>query len=67
MMKAPPERFDWLFTKRDEYHDPNMVPNLTALQANADLTRDLGFVRSSINVKDYADLSIAEEAAKRLK
>jgi hypothetical protein len=31
------------------------------------LTRDLGFVRSSIEVKKFADLSIVEEAAKRLK
>src|SRR6202049_1231974 len=26
--KQPPERYDWLFTKRDAYHDPNMLPDL---------------------------------------
>jgi sulfonate transport system substrate-binding protein len=65
--KQPPERFDWLFTKRDAYHDPSMLPDLTALQKNVDMTRDLGFVRSRLDVKKHADLSIVEEAAKRLK
>ena len=63
----PAAQFDWLFTNRDTYHDPNLLPNLDALQKNVDLTRDLGFVRSSLNVKQIADLSIVEEAAKRLK
>jgi NitT/TauT family transport system substrate-binding protein len=67
MMKAPPERFDWLFTKRDAYHDPNMLPDLAALQKNVDMTRDLGFVKTTLDVKKHADLSIVEEAAKRLK
>jgi ABC-type nitrate/sulfonate/bicarbonate transport system substrate-binding protein len=65
--KQPAAQFDWLFTKQDEYHDANMAPNLAALQSNVDLTRDLGFVRTSIEVKKFADLSIVEEAAKRLK
>ena len=31
------------------------------------MTKDLGFVRASFDVKKYTDLSIVEEAAKRLK
>lgn len=65
--KQPPERFEWIFTKRDSYRDPNMMPNLDALQKNVDMTRDLGFVRASFDVKKHADLSIVEEAARRLK
>ena len=65
--RQPAAQFDWLFTKRDTYHDPDMRPNLAALQGNVDLTRDLGLVRSTIDVKKYADLSFVEEAAKRLK
>ena len=65
--KAPPERFGWLFTKQDYYRDPNLVPNLEALQRNVDTTRELGFVKKKINIKDYADLSLVQEAAKRLK
>ena len=65
--KQPAERFGWLFTKSDYYRDPNMIPDLDALQRNVDMTRDLGFVKSSLDVKKYTDLSIVEEAAKRLK
>ena len=67
LVKRPPEIFDWAFTKKDTYHDPNMIPNLDALQKNVDLTRDLGFTKSSFDVKKYSDLSMVEEAAKRLK
>jgi NitT/TauT family transport system substrate-binding protein len=67
MTKRPPQSFDWLFTKRDTYHDPNMLPNLGALQHNVDLTHELGFIKSSFDVKTYSDLSLIEEAATRLK
>jgi NitT/TauT family transport system substrate-binding protein len=65
--KRPPQSFDWLFTKKDCYHDPDMLPNLAALQKNVDLTRDLGFTKASFDVKAYSDLSLVQEAAKRLK
>jgi len=67
VLKAPPERFSWIFTNKDYFRDPNLMPDLGALQRNVDLTRDLGFVQSSIDIKQYSDLSIVEEAAKRLK
>ena len=65
--KQPAERFSWLFTDKDYYRDPNMIPDLDALQKNLDMTKDLGFVRTSIDIRKYTDLSITEEAAKRLK
>jgi sulfonate transport system substrate-binding protein len=65
--KAPPERFGWLFTKQDTYRDPDLLPNLEALQRNVDTTRDLGFVKKQIDINKYADVSLAREAAKRLK
>jgi sulfonate transport system substrate-binding protein len=67
LLKAPPERFSWVFTKQDEYRDVDMLPNLAALQKNVDLTHELGFVKSSFDVKAHSDLSLVEEAAKRLK
>ena len=67
LAKRPPQNFDWLFTKRDVYHDPEMRPNLDALQRNTDLTHDLGFVTSRFDVKAHSDLSLIEEAARRLK
>ena len=65
--KQPAERFGWVFTKSDYYRNPDMMPNLDALQKNVDLTRDLGFVRASFDVRTHSDLSMIEEAAKRLK
>jgi NitT/TauT family transport system substrate-binding protein len=65
--KQPPERFGWLFTKDDYYRDPNMIPDLAALQKNVDMTAELGFVKGKIDVSKYADLSIVKEAAGRLK
>ncbi len=64
--KQPPERFGWLFTKQDYYRNPNMLPNLDALQKNVDVTHELGFVKASLDVKAHSDLSLVEEAAKRL-
>jgi ABC-type nitrate/sulfonate/bicarbonate transport system substrate-binding protein len=56
----------WVFTKQDYYRDPRALPDLEALQANVDLQHKLGFLRSDLDVKKYADLSLAEDAAKRL-
>lgn len=65
--KVPAERFDWLFTNQDTYRDPNLMPNLEALQRNVDTTRDLGFIKKPIDIKKYVDLSLAQDAAKRLR
>ncbi|HEY5380132.1 MAG TPA: ABC transporter substrate-binding protein [Pseudolabrys sp.] len=65
--KAPPERFGWLFTNKDNYRDRNLMPDLAALQKNVDTTRELGFVKNKIDIKQHSDLSVLTEAVKRLK
>lgn len=70
--KRPAASFDpWLFVKAgqsgDYYRDPNLVPDLGALQANINLQHELGLLKSGLDIKKYADLSLVEEAAKRLK
>jgi len=66
--KQPPELYDrWLFTKEDYYRDPNMLPNLDALQSNMDTQREVGFAKGRVDVKAHADLSLIQEAAKRIK
>jgi len=67
LTKQPPERFGWVFTKQDNFRDPNMMPDLAALQRNVDTMKDLGFIKASVDVKAHADLSLVQEAAKRLK
>lgn len=65
--KQPASQFSWLFTKEDYYRDPNLIPDLDALQKNVDMTRDLGFMKATLDVKKHSDLSIVQEAAQRLK
>ncbi len=67
LLKLPPERFGWLYSKKDYYRDPDLKPDLVALQRNIDTTQELGFIKSKLDVKKYSDLSLIEEAAKRLK
>ena len=56
---------DWLFTKRDDYRDPDLRPNLDAVQRDIDREVELGFLKAKFDVKQYADLSLVDEAAKR--
>ena len=65
--KSQPERFGWLFTKQDYYRNPDMLPNLDALQSNIDMTHQVGFIKAKLDVRKYTDLSLVQEAAKRLK
>jgi NitT/TauT family transport system substrate-binding protein len=65
--KQPADRFDWVFTDKDYYRDPGMLPNLEALQRNVDMTTDLGFVKGKVDVSKHTDLSIVKDAAGRLK
>jgi sulfonate transport system substrate-binding protein len=64
--KAPPERMGWAFTSRDQFRDPNGTPNLGALQSNLQQQKAVGLLSDAIDVRKYSDLSMVEEAAKRL-
>jgi sulfonate transport system substrate-binding protein len=65
--KREPAFYDaWAFTKQDYFRDPAALPDLDALQSNVDLQQSLGFLRSKVDVKQQADLSIVKEAAERL-
>jgi NitT/TauT family transport system substrate-binding protein len=67
MTKQPAAMYQgWLFTKRDYYRNPEGLPDLKALQANVDLEKKLGFIRSPLDVKSYSDLSLVKEAAQKL-
>jgi ABC-type nitrate/sulfonate/bicarbonate transport system substrate-binding protein len=57
----------WLFTPHDNYRAPDGKPKLDALARNIAMAHDLGFVPAALDPHRYADLSLVEEAAKRLK
>lgn len=69
--KAPTEQFaGWLFKKNgadgDYYRSLDGKPNIGALQSNIDEMKKLGFLKERVEVAKYVDLSLVEEAAKRL-
>jgi sulfonate transport system substrate-binding protein len=64
--KVPPERLAWAFTKNDLYRDPALHPDLAAIQKNLDMLQEFGFIKEHIDVAKHADLSMVEEAAKRV-
>jgi sulfonate transport system substrate-binding protein len=69
--KAPAEQWNsWLFKKDgqngDYYRNPEGKPDLDALQKSMDLQLEYGFLKQKVDVKNYVDLSIVEEAVKRL-
>jgi sulfonate transport system substrate-binding protein len=55
----------WVFTTDDDYRDPDIRPDLAALQHNIDALRRLGLLQAAIDVPSHADLSLIEDAAKR--
>ncbi|HXQ49471.1 MAG TPA: ABC transporter substrate-binding protein [Stellaceae bacterium] len=63
--QQPSAYTDWLFTKKDDYRDPDMRPSLQAVQEDIDRQAQMGLLKSGIDVKKYADLSLVDEAAKR--
>src|SRR5580704_5562601 len=64
--KAPPGRMNWAFGEHDQYRDPNGMPNLSALQNNLQLQKEVGLLKDDIDVKKYSDISMVVEAAKRV-
>jgi len=57
----------YYLTKKDQYRDPDGIPDLAALQRNIDAQVKFGFLKNGIDIKKYADLSFIERAAKRYK
>ena len=66
--KQPVTTFaDWIFTKGDDYHAPDSRPDVAAMQKNFDIENKLGLLKINIDVKAHSDLSLVDEAAKRLR
>jgi NitT/TauT family transport system substrate-binding protein len=65
-LKRPPAVFaDWLFTKKDFYRDLDGRPDLGVVAQSIDRAHEVGFIKQTIDVPKYADLSLLDEAAKR--
>jgi NitT/TauT family transport system substrate-binding protein len=65
--KVPEDRFrDWVFTEKDTYRSMDGSFDVALLQKNMDDLAELGITPGTIDVKKHADLSMVEEAKKRL-
>jgi NitT/TauT family transport system substrate-binding protein len=65
-IKRPPAAFEkWLFTNKDFHLDMDGKPNLKVVQSSIDKVKELGFIKETLDVSKYADLSLVDEAAKR--
>ncbi len=66
--KTPPDRFDgWIFTRDDEFRALDGRPDLPSLQRVLDTLKALAIVPAVPAIDRYADLSLVQEAAARLK
>jgi sulfonate transport system substrate-binding protein len=66
LTKQPPEALDWVFTTKDFHRNPNGRPDLAAVASNLRMEKDLGYIKTDIDVPKFADLSLVNEASKRL-
>lgn len=63
----PEKNLDFAFTGHDFYHDPDLVPNVAAVQKEIDEDVKVGVLKKSLTVSpDHVDLSLIAAAKKRL-
>ncbi len=65
-MKVPPAELEHLFTKQDYFRDPFERPNLGSIQDTINIAQKAGILPGTIDVAKYADLSMIDEAEKRI-
>src|SRR5262249_24351172 len=66
--KLPVSAFEtWLFTRKDYYRDPLGRIDVASLQATFAVQKDLGFLKTTIDARRFVDLSVIEEAGRRLR
>lgn len=67
ILKQPPEKLGYIFTKADAYRDPGMRPDIAALQRAVDMQHETGFLKAKLDIRPYADLDLLDAATKRIK
>ena len=58
---------DWLFTKDDNYRDPNGLTDIAAVTSNIHAQKELGLIKADLDAKKYDRLDLIKEAAARIK
>ena len=57
---------DWLFTKADNYRDPDGLTDIDAVSRNIHTQRELGLIKADLDASQYDGLALIKEAAKRV-
>ncbi len=57
----------WAFTRKDNFRHPLALTNVKRMQRNLDDLNKLGVLDQNLDISKYVDMSLAKEAAKRLK
>ena len=66
--KQPSERIaSFVFTSKDFYRSPDVLPDFAALQKNIDAQRAIGLIKGDIQVSGHAEPGLLREATERIK
>jgi len=66
--KQPPERIaSFVFTTKDFYRSPDVLPDFLALQRNIDAQREIGLIKGDIRITNHAEPGLLREATERIK
>ena len=66
--KQPPERIsNFVFTTKDFYRSPDVLPDFAALQRNIDAQREIGLIKGDIRIADHAEPELLRAATLRIK
>ncbi len=57
---------DWLFTKADNYRDPNGLTDIDAVTRNIHDQKELGLIKADLDARAYDDLALIREGAARI-
>jgi sulfonate transport system substrate-binding protein len=64
--KRPVENYEYMFTSKDQYRQPNGLINVERFQKNVNDLAAAGTAAATIDAKKHIDVSIVNEAAARL-
>ncbi len=66
-MNTTPEKLAYMFTKKDYYRDPFVIPNIKTIQDSIDVAQEVGLTPNKTQIAPrYVDLSFVQEAKKRI-
>lgn len=66
--KRPAKAYeDWAFTKKAYYYDPDAISDTQLLTKNIDDLKEMGILPAGLDVATYTDMSLVQDAKKRIK